>query len=350
MVSSSALLLLLAAVLPPDGPATTTAAPSTPMPVVIVPGFLGWDRLPVFDRYLETIAAGLEADGRVVVVVQSPAIASSAVRAGALVRAVEQARASSGADRVLILAHSQGGLDTRIALQDDAVRARIGAVATLATPHQGTPVATWGARLPSFLVDGVLMPVQWAWELFEPMEPARRSVADSTAAFSSLSLRPEGASTLQRRGRPDDSAGDDDDDDDDDDVPFFSVAGFTGRLRAGDHSCDGGRWSAPRLSDDVGALMAPGLIVHEVEGWTLANDGIVPAASARYGHFLGCVPADHVDWLGWNDAGSGRPAPFDEVAFGRVLIRGLEAAARDGAPAMDAFVPHLAALARAHPH
>lgn len=344
--SVPALLVFTALVLAapaPIAPTATTAA-ATPMPVVIAPGFMGWNRLPLFDRYLETIAAGLEADGRVVVVVQSPAIASSAVRAEALVRAIDQARATTGAERVVILAHSQGGLDTRLALQDDAVRARVGAVATLATPHQGTPVASWGARLPGFLIDGVLIPIQWAWELLEPMDPARRRLADADAAFASLSLRPEGVQTLQRRGRPahDDTATDDG-------VPFFSVAGFTGALREGDHSCDGGRWSAPRLVDDVGGLMAPGVLVHGFEGWTLANDGIVPAAAARHGHFLGCVPADHVDWLGWNDAGSGRPAPFDEVTFGRVLVNGLEAAARDGAAAMDAFVPHLAALARAHP-
>jgi len=312
------------------------------MPVVIAPGFLGWNKLPVFDRYCETIAAGLEADGRVVVVVQAPAIASSAVRASALATAVEQARQLARAERVLILAHSQGGLDTRMALKDPVVRSHVGAVATLATPHQGTPVASWGQRFPSIVVDATLIPVQWAWELAEPMDESRRSVADSAGAFSSLSLS-------QLRAAGDAGARGDGVLSSDDGVPVFSVAGFTGALGDGDPSCDGGRWSAPRLTDDVSALMVFGRVVHQLEGWTLGNDGIVPAASARYGIFLGCVAADHVDWLGWHENLPGRPAAFDEVAFARVLVNGLEAAAREGAPAMEAFVPHLAALAHAHP-
>jgi len=324
------------------------AAPEQPvgkMPVVIAPGFLGWNQLPVFDRYLETIAAGLEADGRVVVVVQSPAIASSTVRARALATAVEQARQLAHAERVVILAHSQGGLDTRLALKDPGVRSHVGAVATLATPHQGTPVASWGQRFPSFVMDAVLMPVQWAWELAEPMDVSRRSLADSAGAFSSLSLGAEGVSLRQRRATLDANGIPASDDG----VPFFSVAGFTGAFREGDHSCDGGRWSTPRVTDDVGPLMAFGPVVHQLEGWALANDGIVPAATARYGIFLGCVPADHVDWLGWHENLPGRPAPFDEVAFARVLVVGLEAAAVDGAGAMERYLPHLAALARAHP-
>ena len=174
------------------------------------------------------------------------------------------------------------------------------------------------------------------------MDESRRSLADSAGAFSSLSLR-------QQRAAGEAGALGDGVLSSDDGVPVFSVAGFTGALGDGDPSCDGGRWSAPRLTDDVGALMVFGRVVHQLEGWTLGNDGIVPAASARYGIFLGCVAADHVDWLGWHENLPGRPAPFDEVAFARVLVNGLEAAAREGAPAMEAFVPHLAALAHAHP-
>lgn len=335
---------MIAAFIVTTSPVTPTPAPtSKKMPVVLVPGFMGWSRLPVFDRYMETIAQGLERDGRVVVVTQANAIANSEIRADAVVAAIARARKESGADRVLIVAHSQGGLDTRIALHRPGVAAHVGAVASLATPHRGSPVAAWGARFPSMLVDGVLIPVQWAWETAEPMPEAQRRWASSSGAFSSLAMTPAGQRLQARRGIDDIDASDVD-------VPYFSVAGFTGALASGDHSCEGGRWGVPRVVDTVGPLMVFGRVIHQLEGFTLANDAIVPAASARFGVFLGCVAADHVDWLGWHDrVDAEEGAPFDEVEFARVLVDGLEVASTEGVAGMDGFVPHLAALASAHP-
>ncbi len=312
------------------------------LPVVFVPGFLGWDRLPVFDRYCEGACATLEHDGHVVVVVQSAAVASSDDRKDAVVRAIDEARAQAGADRVVVVAHSQGGIDVRRALQDPAVAQKVGAVVTLATPHDGTPVATLAGRAPGVAVDVVLGPIQWLWETFEQMEPSRRTASRSRDALETLALHERGRALFTAHGAALD------DDDSNEPVPFFSVAGFTGRLHDGDHSCEGGRWSAPRVVDDPGAWMLAGRAAHDLEGWGLANDGIVPAASARHGVFLGCVPADHLDWLGWHHSwSSGSDAVFDEDEFVAIVVECLEDVAAGGS--VDAWVPRLASIAHAKP-
>jgi len=53
------------------------------------------------------------------------------------------------ADQVDILAHSMGGLVTRLAIEDADTAARIGTVITLATPHSGTYTARLGAKTPT---------------------------------------------------------------------------------------------------------------------------------------------------------------------------------------------------------
>jgi hypothetical protein len=82
-------------------------------------------------------------------------------------------------------------------------------------------------------------------------------------------------------------------------VPIFSFAGVTGG--GGDDVCTAGQWgtlrrrSAPQLS-----LMATWAALLVAGGSTpLANDGLVPASSAVYGHFLGCLPADHMELMGY---------------------------------------------------
>lgn len=83
----------------------------------------------------------------------------------------------------------------------------------------------------------------------------------------------------------------------------------------------------------------------------ISDDGVVPTDSMRFGTFLGCVPGDHVDWMGWtadrDDEDNGWTA-LDERAFIVELWRGMRDVELTGdAGAMDARVPQLAKLAAA---
>ena len=74
-----------------------------------------------------------------------PGRARFPVQADALSHAIREVCAVNGLPdtaRVDIVAHSMGGLVTRYALEDAAVRERIGRIVTLGTPHTGT----WAAR------------------------------------------------------------------------------------------------------------------------------------------------------------------------------------------------------------
>src|SRR3954451_22909982 len=49
-------------------------------------------------------------------------------------------------DRVIIIAHSMGGLDARYMISRLRMAARVAALITLSTPHRGSPYADWCLR------------------------------------------------------------------------------------------------------------------------------------------------------------------------------------------------------------
>jgi triacylglycerol lipase len=84
-------------------------------------------------------------------------------------------------------------------------------------------------------------------------------------------------------------------------IPYFSIAGRTA-LSLGGSACRTAssppwidRWAWTR--DTTEPLFKPVEVV--VGGWDRAtNDGLVLARDARWGTFLGCIPADHLDQIG----------------------------------------------------
>ena len=81
-----------------------------------------------------------------------------------------------------------------------------------------------------------------------------------------------------------------------DGVAYYSYAGFSGLLANGRPECDGAELPIPRRGD----VIAPEFSVSFafLGGSLVANDGLVPVESARWGRFRGCIPADHLDEIG----------------------------------------------------
>ena len=79
------------------------------------------------------------------------------------------------------------------------------------------------------------------------------------------------------------------------------------------------RWNS--YPDPVDPLLsATGTILSNDVTPSPSNDGLVPVGSARYGTFLGCIPADHLDemcQLANDSPGAGNP--FDCHLFYRQL-------------------------------
>ena len=242
--------------------------PSHPrLPVVLVHGLFGFEEIGVGrsrHAYFRGVRAALEKDGHLVRVARVAAVGTIAARAEALARCVEEVEAR----RVNLVAHSMGGLDARWAIARLGLRRRVGAIVTVGTPHLGTPLADLSADLAARL----------------GLERALAVGGVSLDAFHDL--------TTARMARFDEEAPDARG------VAYASVVGTVRRVRR------------------TNPLLVPGYLW--LEGRAGPNDGVVPAASQRWGEVIAEVEADHWAQIGWS-------RHFDAVAFYLGLLRELRA-------------------------
>ncbi len=112
---------------------------ATRYPVVLVHGLFGFDSVAGVVDYWNGIPEALEDGGANIYVTQVPAVNSNVVRGEGLLVQVQQILAITGAEKVNLIGHSQGGQTMRYV---SGVRPDLVASATsVGTPHRGTPVA-----------------------------------------------------------------------------------------------------------------------------------------------------------------------------------------------------------------
>lgn len=293
-----------------------------PYPVVLVHGFSGFYELGPLNYFFE-VEDHLASVGETEVFAPAlPPYNSSQQRVLVLAQVVDEVLEQTGRARVHIIAHSQGGVDSRRLVSAMGYADRVASITTVATPHRGTPladaalVAPDGALNPAgqllgWLIGAVDEPpndAEWddATTGDDPWDPDMVAVAellstDGMAAFNAQHPDPE-------------------------EVQFFSVAGYS-NLRPAPSLCDDGVWDTDGKVDSVDPfLVGSGLLLSGSGDGSLlsprANDGIVPTDSMVWGAFLGCVPADHFDEVGQiADFGSGLISGFDHrELFERLLI------------------------------
>jgi len=239
--------LPLEGVVPHPGPVERGA----PLPVVLVHGLFGFDRIGVpgarFD-YFRGIAKHLESLGCEAHAVRLPAAASVPERARELVAAIE----ALPHPRIDLIAHSLGGLDARYALTHLGLASRVRSLVTVGTPHRGTPLA-------DLAIKG---PLGWARRIVRamgmPMEAIEWLGTEALAKFNAQVL----------------------------DVPGVRYACVVGGMHRSD--------SAVPL-----ALAAAHAYLRRVAG---PNDGLVPIASQYWGETLAEIEADHFAQIGWRVA------------------------------------------------
>jgi triacylglycerol lipase len=290
---------------------TTESAPRTPYPIVLVHGISGFSNYGPHIPYFNGVEAALEPEGVVVVEARVPPFDSSLARATVLAAIVDATLAESGAKKVHLIGHSQGGLDSRALVSAHGYADRVASITTISTPHRGSPVADAAVdALPAPILDLTLG--AYALALGEPDDvdfPRARG-------FQGVYTLTSAARAEYDAKYPDDPR-----------VPIFSFAGVAGEP---DAVCATGAWGALDAEAYPQAMF--------VATWTFirlseptarrANDGLVPASSAVWGHFLGCLPADHMASMGY--AGMGPPAmeELDYVALMRAYVARLRALER----------------------
>lgn len=135
---SVALSLLVALAVPAHADAASTYT-KTKYPIVLAHGLSGFRQLFGVVDYFFGIPSDLQSGGAKVFVTQVSAFSSSEARGEQLLKQIEYIAASTGAGKVNLIGHSQGGVDARYVL---AVRPDlIASVTTVATPHLGADLA-----------------------------------------------------------------------------------------------------------------------------------------------------------------------------------------------------------------
>jgi len=218
---------------PPRGP---------PLPVVLVHGLFGFDRIGVL-HYFRGIATHLESLGCHAHAVRLPRAASVPQRAARLVALIDKL----GHDRVDVIAHSLGGLDARYALAKLGLASRVRSLVTVGTPHHGTPLAAIGEA-------GLLSPVRKAMRVL---------------GISALDWLSPAALERFNAEIPN--------------VPGVRYACVVGGIRR----------------EDTGVPLALSPIHHYLRRVAGPNDGLVPISSQYWGETLAEIEADHFAQVGW---------------------------------------------------
>jgi triacylglycerol lipase len=287
------------------------AARHAPYPIVLVHGFGGIADLGGLDlaNYFHGVADALTAAGFTVYQPQLSPLNSTARRAEELASFVARVLAESGAPKVDLIAHSQGGLDARVT----AVRIpdQIGAVVTIGAPNHGSLIADVVLGLVPGPVTSLVSTVLTL--LGRALDGSGLFDSDTRAALTSISTPATDDLDTHTPMQPG--------------VGYFSIAGRSNL--AGPAACPNGlappfiaKWDA--YVDPLNPTLAPtAAVINGSRKPPPPNDGLVTVDSARYGTFLGCIPADHFDEVCAEGLPPGGDNAFDCLTFYRDLAHWL---------------------------
>jgi pimeloyl-ACP methyl ester carboxylesterase len=235
---------------------------ATRYPIVLLHGMAGTDTYFGVLDYWYRIPAFLEARGYRVYVTVSDFIGHSERRAPQIAAQLDQILAETGAGRLHLIGHSQGGLDMRVLVSGLGYDAHAASMTSVGTPHLGLKT-----EVPEFLTG---------------------------MNFGETYLRGEFVELYPDRAE----------------LPRFSWAGVTCPLLA--FSCQ--RDHDGEVVSPIFALSYEVMrVAHYGDGMEGANDGLIPVSAAAWGEFLGVIPADHIDQVG--QIADNREGPFDHLAF-----------------------------------
>jgi triacylglycerol lipase len=293
-------------------------AQGAPYPIVLIHGMAGFDKLtvgPVSVDYWNHVRDALARDGEFEVFeTVAPPYDTSEVRAGALVTQIQDILQKTNRKKVNLIGHSQGGMDARVLASPNgyAMGHLIASVTTISTPHHGSKVADVALGLvPGFAANTLNDAASALLGVVQKTAYDIQSSANLLAQAKELSTSYM-ADTFNPKYI------------DDMNVHYASYAGRT-NLRSGAGVCDKSTFpNLPNQLDAAQPLLAPTALLLE-EGKGVVNDGLVTVESAKWGEFMQCVPADHLQEVGNININGATATSFDFERFYRDLVQRLRA-------------------------
>jgi triacylglycerol lipase len=268
----------------PD-PDAHPAAPTT-YPILLAHGF---NSSTVEWAFSGQVISALELDGQLVYQGDVAPFDTVEVRAAQLLVEVQNALANSGATKINLVCHSMGGLDCRYLASPGGLGRGdlIASITTIATPHQGTPVADIATGLlnAASFADPLLNELAALWGANFSDQSTQANVAGALRALSTDGAAAFNANTPDAPG-----------------VYYQSWAGVATLLGGVDDAirgaCQGNLINSSAAGRVEQMLLANVVIVGGGLSNSIPNDGLVTVGSAIYGSFQGCVPADHIEEVG----------------------------------------------------
>lgn len=213
---------------------------TTRFPIVLMHGFAGTDKYFGILDYFYQVKPHLEKAGYSAFTPSVQPIASSTQRVLTLKKKLDDIFKQTGARKLNLIAHSQGGVDGRLLISLHNYGDVVASLTTISTPHRGIPV-------PNLLVP-----------------PSQELGESNMKKYNQL--------------YPNDKR-----------VKYFSWAGASCGIL--DRSC-----RKKRNDETIDPLLVA--TFNTLKALRGDNDGVVPVSSAKWGTYLGEITADHWDEVG----------------------------------------------------
>lgn len=252
----------------------------TNYPIILVHGVAGVSKYLGIVDYFWRVKGDLNYHGATVRVANLSSFADENLRGEKLLDTIRQVMIETGAPKVNLVAHSQGGLSSRYAAA--VMPEAIASITTIGTPHRGSEVADWIASTPSIVQNTIAGVAGLAGSLFSfmvgdplPQDPfgalnlmTTQGMADFNRRYPSAGL----GATCSSNGSP-----------------VNVVNGHTHRLYSWTGTAGG-----TNILDVLDPVLVLGDLTIKLRGGG-DNDGLVSVCSARYGQFIGTYNWNHVD-------------------------------------------------------
>jgi triacylglycerol esterase/lipase EstA (alpha/beta hydrolase family) len=253
---------------------------TTRWPIVFVHGWTGFENIGPL-TYFYNVREDLDLLGYPIATAVLDPYNSVDIRGEQLAAFVDTTLTTQRARKVNLFGHSQGGIDSRYVASPAGGARPVGAVITLGTPHQGTPFTDIALGLIPGPTETVLA---FLLNFLGATQDQQSDVLASLDTLSETYMQGEFNQIMV-------------------DAPDVKYWSWMGETCVGGIGCD----------DAVDPLLLFSYqTIFAIAG---GNDGLVPIESAKWGEYLGLIPADHIDEIGQIAGLTG--LNFDHIEFFR---------------------------------